>query len=76
MNIIKSQTLSNIDYMGLYIFIHVNPKQSFPLRRKDNKWLYHRRLCLKIRFYIKFYIKMQWKCFKYYQLKLNGLGEM
>jgi hypothetical protein len=25
MNLIKLQTLSNIEYMGPYIFIHVNP---------------------------------------------------
>jgi hypothetical protein len=33
MNLIKLQTLSNIQYMGPYIFIQVNPKQSFPFIR-------------------------------------------
>jgi hypothetical protein len=32
MNLIKLQTLSNIQYMGPYIFIHINLKQSFLLQ--------------------------------------------
>jgi len=31
MNLIKLHILSNIQYMEPYNFIHVNPKQSFPL---------------------------------------------